>query len=280
MIKIALTGATGFIGSYVLQELQKLDVKIIAVTRKKFSQLPKFSNCEWFNLDLKKVHEDIFTTLGSPDVLIHLAWFGLPNYNSLHHFESELPSHFCFLKYMIMGGLKTVLVAGTCFEYGMQCGSLKENMLADPANPYGFAKKALYEQLVFLQHSKQFNLIWPRIFYIYGKGQSETSLYSQIQKTVGVSSVFNMSSGEQLLDYSSVEFVATSLVNLALKQQNIGIVNVCSGKPVSVRSLVENWIESNKWDLELNLGYYEHSGHEPMAFWGNRKKFDKFVTNV
>jgi len=39
-----------------------------------------------------------FDRMGRPDILVHLAWDGLPNYKSLHHFETELPKHYRFLK--------------------------------------------------------------------------------------------------------------------------------------------------------------------------------------
>lgn len=62
--------------------------------------------------------------------------------------------------------------------------------------------------------------------------------------------------------------VARYLVHLAMTNKNNGIVNICSGKPVSVRKLVENWIKENGWTIALNLGYYPYPDYEPMAFWG------------
>ena len=279
MIRIAVTGSTGFIGRHVLKELEKHDVEVIGVTREIQRGLPEIRNGHWLAFDLKNGCDNLLELLGRPDVLIHLAWSGLPNYNSLHHFEIELPIQYYFLKRIVAEGLKTLLVAGTCFEYGMQFGPLSENMNANPTNPYGLAKKTLYRQLVFLNASMPFNLIWPRIFYVYGKGQAENSLYSQLQSAVAAGKVFNMSGGEQLRDYLPVEFIAKSIVLLALKQSNIGLVNVCSGNPISVRALVEHWIQDNNWDLKLNLGYYSYPEYEPMAFWGARGKFDKIFEN-
>jgi len=55
---------------------------------------------------------------------------------------------------------------------------------------------------------------------------------------------------------------------LAQKSKNIGIVNICSGKPKSVRSLVEQWVSENDWNIQLELGYYPYPDYEPMEFWG------------
>ena len=82
-----------------------------------------------------------------------------------------------------------------------------------------------------------------------------------------------MSGGEQLRDYLHVTNVAASLVALALNRRNSGIVNICSGKPISVRNLIEFLIKKNNWSIKLNLGHYPYPNYEPMAFWGNIDKF-------
>jgi dTDP-6-deoxy-L-talose 4-dehydrogenase (NAD+) len=217
-----------------------------------------------------------FDLLNRPDVLIHLAWGGVQNCNSPHHFEKELPAQYDFLKSMVESGLKNLLVTGTCFEYGMSSGMLNEDSVARPGNPYGFAKDTLRRQLEFLQQAKPFNLTWARLFYLYGDGQQADSLLSQLKKVVERGeSVFNMSGGEQLRDYLPVSHAAQDLVSLAMTTRNNGVVNVCSGMPISVRRLVEGWIRENDWRIDLNLGHYSYRDHEPMAFWGNRDKLMK-----
>jgi dTDP-6-deoxy-L-talose 4-dehydrogenase (NAD+) len=84
-----------------------------------------------------------------------------------------------------------------------------------------------------------------------------------------------MSGGEQLRDYLPVGEAAKHLVSLAVGSKDNGIVNICSGEPVSVRSLVEGWIKDNGWSIKLNLGVYPYPDYEPMAFWGDRQKLDR-----
>lgn len=269
MIKVALTGATGFIGRHVLKNLKSRGAEITAVALPGISDLPVLENGRWVSMDISNPPADAFAVLGHPDILIHLAWQGLPNYRSLHHFETELPVQYSFLKQLIVQGLKTLLVTGTCFEYGMQSGPLSADLETKPGNPYGFAKDSLRKQLVFLQKNHPFNLVWSRLFYLFGEGQAESSVLQQLKKAVAAGQPkFNMSGGEQLRDYLPVEEVARLIVGLAFKQQDIGPVNICSGKPVSVRTIVERWIGENQWNIELNLGYYPYPDYEPMAFWG------------
>ena len=54
-------------------------------------------------------------------------------------------------------------------------------------------------------------------------------------------------------------------------------MNICSGAPISIRRLVEEWIKNNNWDIELNLGYYPYPDYEPMSFWGDKSYLLKLV---
>lgn len=273
MIKVAVTGASGFIGRHVINELNSQGVEIVALARHGTTDLPIINNGKWVYFDINQPPIDAYEIMGEPDVLIHLAWQGLPNYKSLHHIETELPIQYSFLKQLVLHGLKSLVVTGTCFEYGMQYGPLSRDAETRPNNPYGFAKDSLRKQLCYLQATQPFNLIWARLFYIFGEGQSESSLLPQLRKAVNLGlSEFNMSGGEQLRDYLPVTEVAHQIVMLALEQQNLGPINICSGNPQSVRSLVEGWVKENQWNIKLNLGNYPYPDYEPMAFWGKSNK--------
>jgi dTDP-6-deoxy-L-talose 4-dehydrogenase (NAD+) len=69
-----------------------------------------------------------------------------------------------------------------------------------------------------------------------------------------------------------VEDAAGALVRLACLGRDNGVVNVCSGTPITVAQLVRGWIEANGWSIRLNLGYYPYPDYEPMAFWGDCRK--------
>lgn len=277
-MKVAVTGASGFIGRHVLAELEARSVETIALARLASAKTMVHSSSRVIQLDLHDAPSNAFELMGRPDVLIHLAWSGLPNYKSLHHFEQELPAQYRFLKGLVESGLQNIVVAGTCFEYGMQSGALSEDVAPHPINPYGFAKDALRCQLEYLKSAHPFLLTWARLFYLYGEGQAECSLLPQLRQAVERGDpVFNMSGGEQLRDYLPVTEVARALVSLALAKKDTGAVNICSGTPISVRKLVEDLIKENSWSITLNLGHYPYPDYEPMAFWGDSRKLSTFI---
>lgn len=284
LMKIAISGANGFIGKSLIDTIQRHspDVEIIAIVRNVNTMGFSFGEAvNVVSMDVYNSPNDVFIEIGSPDTLIHLAWDGLPNYNSLHHIESELPNQYAFLNRLVKSGLKSLVVTGTCFEYGMQSGELNEGMAATPSNPYGFAKNALREQLEYLQGHFFFNLTWCRLFYIHGDNQSGNSIYPQLIKAIdNGDAIFNMSKGEQLRDYLDVNEVVEKLLKLTLLENNIGVVNVCSGTPISIRSLVEKWVAHHSVDIELNLGHYPYPTYEPLAFWGSTKKLQTVLETV
>ena len=279
-MKIALTGANGFIGRFVLEEIMRHSLDVVAVVRSLPVEVPLHLKEKFICMDLHSAPQNAFELMGFPDAVIHLAWSGLSNYKSLHHFERELPMQYQFLKGLLESGLKALVVTGTCFEYGMQSGQLSEEMVTEPNNPYGFAKDILRRQLEYLKKNQPFSLAWARLFYTYGEGQAESSLFSQLKSAVERGDkVFNMSGGEQLRDYIPVTEIAKHLVSFALSGEDIGVVNTCSGIPISVRKLVENWIEEYGWEIDLNLDYYPYPDYEPMAFWGDRRKLDRIMVS-
>jgi nucleoside-diphosphate-sugar epimerase len=270
-MKILVTGATGFIGNHLVQALLKENHNLI-VTGTSKQKAEKFN---WYNqvqfeiLDLNKVDEDFFQKCSGVDKVIHLAWSGLPNYKDLFHFENNLMPQYSFIKKLLQYGMSDITITGTCLEYGLKSGALSADMDTDPKNPYALAKDTLRKFLEELQKSHPYNLKWIRLFYMYGEGQSKTSILSLLDKAISnQDEQFNMSGGEQLRDYLSVEDVASQIIDVALSSDKSCVINCSSGVPISIRKLVENYLEKRNSNILLNLGYYPYPDYEPMAFWG------------
>ncbi|WP_418181130.1 NAD-dependent epimerase/dehydratase family protein [Aliarcobacter lanthieri] len=281
-MKILVTGATGFIGSHLINELLKdKNNQIIATSR----NIEKAKNYKWFskvkyipyNLDNNE-EQNLFSYFDNPDIAIHLAWDGLPNYNDLIHIEKNLFNNYIFIKNLISNGLKDITITGTCFEYGLVNGCLSEDMQTNPSNSYAIAKDSLRKFIEELNKQFEFNYKWIRLFYMHGEGQNNKSLLAQLETSIqNGDKLFNMSGGEQLRDYLTIEKVAKKISKISMQNKTNGIINCCSGKPISIKSLVENIIEKNNYKIKLNLGYYPYLTYEPMAFWGDNTKLLKVL---
>jgi dTDP-6-deoxy-L-talose 4-dehydrogenase (NAD+) len=274
-MKVLVTGATGFVGRHVVAQLLARGHEVVAVSRDKDKAraITWFERVRFIACDIHDAVDAPFERFGRPDAVMHLAWPGLPNYDALVHYEKALPADYRFLKALVHGGARHLLVTGTCAEYGMQSGALAEQLPTAPANPYALAKDTLRKQLQSLQQQHAFALQWARLFYMHGEGQNPSSLLAQLDRAIdGGESVFNMSGGEQLRDYLPVQEVAARTVTLLEHPDCAGVVNICSGEPISVRRLVERHLAQRGASIRLNLGHYPYSREEPMAFWGDASR--------
>jgi dTDP-6-deoxy-L-talose 4-dehydrogenase (NAD+) len=89
-----------------------------------------------------------------------------------------------------------------------------------------------------------------------------------------------MSGGEQLRDFMPIEAAAETIVRLALHVPQAGVVNICSGQPVSVRGMIERWLQQNNWQMQLQLGHYPYPDYEPMAFWGSNQRLNRMLSTL
>lgn len=282
-MKVLVTGATGFIGQHVISTLLADGQKVIATSsnEEKAKTFDWYSEVDYVEFDYHKESLNYYNFFGKPDALIHLAWNGLPNYNEPFHIEENLPMNCRFLKNFVKNNIGKLVISGTCYEYGMQDGCLQESCCTQPVTQYGLAKDTLrkYTEYILKDSITSFN--WVRLFFLYGQGQNPRSLLPQLEKAIADGDkVFNMSMGEQLRDYLPVEKAAQHICKIVMQKDVEGIVNCCSGKPISVRRLVENYISAHDTNISLNLGYYPYPEYEPMAFWGDNTKLEKIVKGM
>lgn len=277
-MKIAITGATGFIGRHVRNALAKTDHDVILIVRK-IEKVGEITARETIvTADLHQERTDWFEIFERPDAVLHLAWGGLPNYMDNYHLEKELHMQSTFLKALIESGLKKLVVTGTCYEYGMSSGALSEDQETNPNTPYGVAKDRLRKSLSDLRSEFKFELTWARIFYPYGDGQSEVSIYSQLRASIlNGDQKFKIGSGKQVLDFISVENVVSALVSLTTRCAGVGIVNIGSGEPQSVLEFVESQIHALGAQLEPLVGVLPDRNFESQAFWADIKKLDQLM---
>lgn len=280
-MKLLVTGATGFIGNQLVAKALHAGHEVTVIVRdtKRVLKYDWSDQVDIIVADIGQAESSWPDSIASHDALVHLAWSGLPNYQADFHLEQVLPAHKQFLRQLIEKGIQQILVAGTCLEYGKQEGCLSESMTTYPETPYAIAKDQLREWLKSLQKPFGFTLQWCRLFYMHGVGQNANSLLSQLDVAItNGESVFNMSGGQQQRDFLPVELVAQYLLEVVERQDFDGILNICSGKPITVLELVKKFTKARHSTIKLNLGYYSYPEYEAMAFWGDTEKLKQLVS--
>jgi dTDP-6-deoxy-L-talose 4-dehydrogenase (NAD+) len=281
-VKILVTGASGYIGSNLMPFMDFSKHEVIALTRDevRMELVEKFPSIKWHRFDIAQGDtRQLLAQIGPVQKLIHLAWPYLNDFHDLRHVTEALPSHLNFLVNMINSGLQEIMITGTCLEYGLKSGLLNESMASNPSISYAIAKNVLRILINKIAVENGVKFKWARIFYSYGNGQNPNSLIPKLKAHISSeASHFYMSEGSQLRDYLEIKQMCLKLAQLLAIDFN-GCVNICSGKPVSVRELVEKHIMKADSDIIPVFGKKEVPTYEPANFWGDTTLFDSLLND-
>ena len=194
--------------------------------------------------------------------IIHCAWNNVQNTLATSHYSHAL-EQIKFFEKLSEYNPKKLIITGTCYEFGLTTGAVSIN---DQTNQilHMLKQKNLYavRQIRSLM-SAQIGCLGS--LYMYGKGQHDKSIYSQLVTAIQNNEVaFNMSK-EQIFDYMAIEEVADKLISL-VQNKSPRIVHICKGYPTSLRRFVEKIIQEYNSSISLNLGYYQHREQDQWRF--------------
>ena len=260
--KIIISGASGFVGSNFLKNLN-CDDEVILLTHKN-----KDLGIHQARYRKIEIRDDMDFRIFEGATFMHFGWPHLDNFMDHRHLTDALKFNVEFLKRVIDSNVNRLVVTGTCLEYGRQEGGIYPDAYTDPCIPYAIAKNALYQFLRELEAKYNFNLVWARIFYLYGRGQNEKSLLPSLQNAILKNEeIFPMSMGDQLRDFIHISEAIKMLDSCRITNKT-GVVNISSGKPQSVIEFVEKFLKSQNAEIKLKLGVYDIPSYEPYNFWG------------
>lgn len=273
-MNVLVTGAAGYIGRHVVKEMIERGHNVTAcdIAFKGVDERAKFCEVPIFSRD-----DNIFYKTGCPELLIHLAWKNGFIHNSFAHMES-LSDHVVFLRNMAIAGCKKIAVMGTMHEIGYHEGVIDENTPCNPLSQYGVAKNALRQSMMLASKELEFSLYWLRAYYIYGDDAHGSSIFAKITQAVAEGKKeFPFTMGKNKYDFISVQELAKLIVAASTQDEITGIINVCSGKPVSLAEQVEQYIKDNKFDIELRYGAFPDRPYDSPAVWGDSEKIEKIL---
>ncbi len=291
---ILLTGATGFIGSHLLESLLDKDYQIIILKRQNsdVSRIASLLNSVIsYDIDvtpLKEIFEE-----NKIDYVLHLATL-YRKFNNGVDIKEMVESNVTFpvelvelsSKYSVKGFINT----GTFFEYDCSKNPVSENALIKPFNFY--AKTKIAFEAILGTYSTHLNIHTLRLFSPYGEKDNDKLIPMIIKKSLTGESI-QLSDGLQKLDFVYV----ADIVNAYLKsishmqannQSGYKVFNIGSGLAVSIREVVsiieqqlgreveKQWGEPSEMDIPIafaDIGYADselgwtpkHSIHDGIA---------------
>jgi nucleoside-diphosphate-sugar epimerase len=278
MKQVLLTGASGFIGRQAILPLVErgFDVHCIYRTTKP-DTIPDENHVTWHQVNLFNSYDikNLFDTI-SPTDLLHLAWDVTPGsyLESINNFDWLIFSLHLLNEFAESGGTRAVC-AGTCFEYDLRYGYCNENLTPTvPSTYYGSCKHHLQSIGEKYADKKGFDFAWGRIFYPYGPYEYPTRLVPSIIQSLLKDEPAQCTHGNQIRDFLHVADVADAFAAI-LGSEVTGIINIGSGKPVSIKELVMQIAQLLGKEDDIRLGALPARENEPpfiVADSGRLKK--------
>ena len=276
-MKVLVTGANGYIGRHIVTSLLDKNIEVVACDINTSDVDPRAIKKELNLFDITS--ENIFEELDSPDVCLHMAWRNGFVHNASTHM-GDLSAHYKFLIGMIDGGLKHLAVMGTMHEAGYWEGAIDENTPCNPISMYGIAKDALRRSIIQYCNQKEVVLQWLRCFYILGDDKKNNSIFCKLLNAAEEGkTTFPFTTGKNKYDFIKVEELAT-LISATIVQTDItGIINCCTGAPISLADQVEAFIEEHNLDIRLEYGAFPDRPYDSPCIYGDATKINKIMNS-
>ena len=273
-MKVLVTGANGYIGARVVKKLCDLNIEVIATD---FNNVNIDSRAKYINVDIFEKKDDWFSYFDKPDVCLHLAWRDGFIHNSPRHLD-DLDNHFNFMKNLIDNGLKQIACMGTMHEVGYHEGAIYEDTHCNPISNYGIAKNKLRNDLKEYCLKKNCKFQWLRAYYIYGDDLYGNSIFCKIRQAVkDGKELFPFTTGENKFDFIHVDELAKQISMCVIQNKVLGIINVCSGNPVSLAEQIEWYIKYNNLPIKLDYGKFPNRPGESPCIYGDNTKIKEVI---
>lgn len=243
MSKVFLTGASGFVGRQILKHLKAAGHEVTVAVRPGSmlrAGVPTSNINVVLTRDLFAEREDWWKmALAGHDALIHAAWYVDPK-----NYQCSRMNFICAVGSVVMAraaakvGVKHMIGLGTCMEYKLPSSRIHHDAPLGPTTVYSAAKLAT--GLMLARHASLAgqNFTWCRLFYLHGEAEQPGRLGPYIRDCMVRGEHARLSAGTQLRDYLDVDDAGRMIAGIVKTKQQ-GVVNICSGRPTTIRLFAE-----------------------------------------
>jgi nucleoside-diphosphate-sugar epimerase len=267
-MRVFLTGGSGFIGSYLIRELN--GNQILALTRKKLKSSSSVG-VEWLLGDLVQTDrwEEKLIQF-APEVCIHLAWEGLPDY-SKEVSEKNVKLSANLFAVLRRANVGRIVALGSCWEYGDIQGQVVETQDTKPKSHFAMAKVQVCESFMKESSAVGMEFVWQRIFFSYGPGQRNAALLPTVVTALENHQLPKIKSPDLAQDFVFISDVAEAIALTSTLSKVEGIFNVGSGQLTQVGDFV------NLISAQLGSTFRTHVSGEPIGMFASVEKLKRDV---
>lgn len=232
-VRVTVTGATGFIGSWTVRALVAAEHEVTALTRPqsdtwRVQAIPHLTIVRAAEADWGRT----IAALG-PDCLLSLDWIGVSaaNRNDDAVQLENLPRQEELVAAALAAGAQRIVGVGSQAEYGAVEGPAREDTVLSPATAYGRAKVAAGTALAEASAAAGAEWRWARVFSVFGPLETGDWLLPSIARAAATRGSLDLSSGVQPWSYLYGPDAGTALAELVTNPSARGAYNV--GHPIA-----------------------------------------------
>ena len=268
--KVLITGGTGFIGRNVVDELISRGWEVHSLVFPPFA--PEKEGLIQYEMNLMDTDAvNKFLKEHNFENLIHLAWYVGPKCH-VHDLNLDWTlATLNLLKNFKENGGKRFAGAGTISEYEYKYGYLLEDETpTSPKTLYGESKNSIYKIASVYCKQNGIEFKWPRIFNLYGPAEKSQRLMPSVINSCLKGEDVKVSDCLKFQDYLHVKDTACGIVDV-FESDKEGAVNICSGKPVQLRAIVEKIAELTNFKGKILWGAIPAAFGDEVVVGNNEK---------
>lgn len=246
--RIIVTGASGMIGSHLIDLAIKKSISVDAIVRKnskKLSNIPINDKVNIIECDLNDI-ANLTKLIDKPcDAFFHFAWDGVFGndrnnvFNQLNNTNNTLKA----IKTAAELGCKKFVFAGSQAEFGINDCVLTCNTIPNPITAYGIAKNTAFQLGKVLADQLGIEINNGRILSAFGdRDNTETMISSSLIKMLKGEQV-DLSECTQIWDYIYAADVARAFLAIAKSGINGKAYPIGSGNSRTLKSYINDICE-------------------------------------
>lgn len=255
-MKAFVTGASGFIGSYLVKSLVDEGHEVLCLKRPSscLDALEDYADkVQW--VDITADWQTAFRNF-RPYIVYNLAWNGVAAADRVIWSKqvSNVTMQQELLDLALEVGSRKIVGTGSQSEYGDFEDKINESYPVNPKTAYAAVKAASLTIMKSFCEIHGIDWYWFRLFPLFGPHEADRWLIPSLIKNILTNDHMDLTSGEQKLSYLYVGECAKAIMMAIHAEGRSGVYNICSDNPTPLKTLVTRIRDKVNPDFLLNFG--------------------------